>query len=75
MITQKTPYHILQNPEGRLCFPHGIAFSPDGCFLAITQFGPIHTNEEGDIFWEHDLVPSASKITLYFLSFSSSMSS
>lgn len=64
-ISQATPFYVLQNPEARLYFPHGIAFSRDGSWLAITQFGPVDTTEEGDIAWSSQMDPSAAKINLY----------
>lgn len=64
-ITQSTPSYILQNPEATLCFPHGIAFSPDGRFLFITNFGPIGTTNDGGIFWSSTMQPDASKVNIY----------
>ncbi len=60
-----TPCLALQNPESNLSFPHGIAFSPDGAYIAITQFGPIHISEEGDIFWDPTMKSSLARINLY----------
>ncbi len=30
---------LLQNPEAQLSFPHGLSISPDGKFLAVTNYG------------------------------------
>lgn len=30
---------LLQNPESCLSFPHGLCFSPDGKYLAVTNYG------------------------------------
>jgi DNA-binding beta-propeller fold protein YncE len=64
-ITQNTPSCVLQNPTSQLCFPHGIAFSPDGCFLAITQFGQISATSAGHIVWKKEMGPDQAKVHLY----------
>jgi len=64
-ITQSSPSYILRNPEAQLCFPHGIAFSPDGCFVVITQFGPLHTTSDGGIWWDHTVQPGQAKVGVY----------
>jgi len=64
-ITQSTPLGVLQNPASQLCFPHGIAFSSDGAFLAITEFGSITTTPEGDIAWGKNMRPEQAKVRLY----------
>jgi DNA-binding beta-propeller fold protein YncE len=64
-IIQNTPSYVLQNSEARLCFPHGIAFSSDGSFVLITEFGPIHTTEEGGIFWDAAMQPDEAKVKIY----------
>lgn len=64
-ITASTPSCVLKNPEANLCFPHGIAFSPDGAFMAVTQFGHIQTIEGGDLFWDSATKPGESRIHLY----------
>lgn len=30
---------LLQNPEAKLSFPHGLSFSPDGKYLSVTNYG------------------------------------
>ncbi|MEI8125024.1 MAG: beta-propeller fold lactonase family protein [Parachlamydiaceae bacterium] len=30
---------LLQNPEAQLSFPHGLSISPDGKYLAVTNYG------------------------------------
>lgn len=49
-LLQTSPVYTLQNPDALFAFPHGIVFSSDGKFLAISQFGPIRLTEDGDIF-------------------------
>ena len=66
-ILQNAPCYTLRNPEAQLSFPHGIAFSPDGRYLVITQFGPIQVQETGDIFWGKDMKSSEAKINLYLM--------
>ncbi len=64
-LTQSMPCYVLENPEAELCFPHGLAFSPDGLFFLITEFGPIHTMDDGGIFWEHDTPAEQAKVHIY----------
>lgn len=64
-ITQAAPIHVLQNPISQLCFPHGIAFSPDGSFLAITEFGPVTATSEGHIIWKKNMRPDQAKVQIY----------
>ncbi|MBS0626823.1 MAG: YncE family protein [Verrucomicrobia bacterium] len=64
-ITAKIPSYVLKNPEANLCFPHGIAFSPDGAFMAVSEFGNIQTIEGGDLFWDNTTKPSEAKVHLY----------
>lgn len=52
-IVKNEPYYLLQNPEGKLAFPHGIAFSFDGSFMVVTNFGSIKINDNGDISRSH----------------------
>lgn len=33
------PSYIMKDPNAELYFPHGLAFSSDGNYLAVTQFG------------------------------------
>lgn len=43
---------LLQNPEAQLSFPHGLSISPDGKYLAVTNYGDdtvkIYTLSESD---------------------------
>lgn len=48
-VVSDIPSHIMENPEAQLCFPHGLAFSPDGNYLVVTQFGPVLFDEQGDL--------------------------
>lgn len=40
-ILNYSPSYIIKNPDAQLCFPHGLAFSSDGKYLSVTQFGPV----------------------------------
>lgn len=44
-FTENTPYKILTN----LLFPHGLEFSPDGRYFAVTQFGLVQCSDRGYI--------------------------
>ncbi|NGX47171.1 MAG: hypothetical protein K1000chlam3_00543 [Chlamydiae bacterium] len=67
LVTQRIPCYILQNPEACLCYPHGIAFSPDGLFMLVTEFGSVNITKEGDIFLDNTTRPKQSKFNLYSL--------
>ena len=67
-IVQSTPCFTLQNPQAQLSFPHGIAFSSDGLYLAITQFGRVGITEQGDILWDSKMKSSEAAINLYDMS-------
>jgi WD40 repeat protein len=60
-----TPCWTLANPEARLTFPHGLAFSSDGSYLAVTQFGHIEMTPSGKIVWKHGFPPQEGAIHLY----------
>lgn len=63
-ITQDEPIFTLRNPEALLCTPHGIAFSFDGRYMAISQFGPIINTPCGNLNYLH-LKKEDSMINLY----------
>lgn len=67
VITDKTPIYILQNPEADLCFPHGLAFSPDGSFLLVTEFGLIDVSEDGGISWDGTVKANQSRTKIFSL--------
>jgi 6-phosphogluconolactonase (cycloisomerase 2 family) len=48
-----------------LAFPHGIAFSSDGHYLAATQFGPVSITPKGDVQWNPNLSSKEGLIHLY----------
>ncbi|HSW87428.1 MAG TPA: YncE family protein [Rhabdochlamydiaceae bacterium] len=67
-ILQSDPCYVLQNSDAQFHFPHGMAFSSDGSYLLVTQFGHIHTTEEGDISWDSEMLSSEAKVNLYLMS-------
>lgn len=64
-ISEGTPFKILSNPDAELSFPHSLAFSFDGAYLAITQFGKVQITADGGIFWDRSFPASEGKINLY----------
>ena len=57
------PSYILENPEAQLTFPHGLAFSSDGIYLSITQFGNVKFDHDGNLSsWAKE---EKEKITIY----------
>ena len=64
-ITEEIPAHVLENPDAHLRFPHGIAFSPDGALLVVSQFGPLPVTSNGDIIFGKDTPRRQAKINIY----------
>jgi len=48
-ILSPSPFYILQNPRAKLSFPHGLAFSADGTYLFVTQFGSAIFDKDGNL--------------------------
>lgn len=48
-IVNYSPSYIIENPDAELSFPHGLAFSSDGKYLAVTQFGPVLFDENSNL--------------------------
>lgn len=67
-ITQLTPCYTLQSPVANFYFPHGIAFSPIGSLLTVTEFGHITITKDGDITWDDSMPPQQAKINLFKIS-------
>lgn len=65
LITQNKPCLVMRNPEASLHFPHGIAFSTDGAYMLVTEFGRIHTTLEGNVVWDSSTKIEESKVNLY----------
>lgn len=63
-ITERTPISILKN---NFTFPHGIAFSSDGSFLVVTEFGAIWTNDQGGMSWNKDTPAEEARFQVFRL--------
>lgn len=48
-ILDLSPSQIMENPKAALNFPHGLAFSSDGKYLVVTQFGPVVFDENSHL--------------------------
>jgi WD40 repeat protein len=48
-IADLSPSSILENPDAKLSFPHGLAFSSDGKYLAVSQFGPVVFDKDSNL--------------------------
>ena len=59
---QITLPHPISTLKASFCFPHGIAFSPDGKFLLITEFGSVQVSPEGNINWPGSLPATEAKV-------------
>lgn len=66
-IIENTPLWILEHPQAQLSVPHGIAFSSDNKYLAVTQFGPVEFDHNGDVHWKSSMLPQEGTINLYLL--------
>lgn len=64
-ITGEIPTHVLENPDAHLRFPHGIAFSPNGALLVVSQFGPLPVTSNGDIIYGKETPRRQAKINIY----------
>lgn len=64
-ITDSVPVCILQGAEAQLSFPHGIAFSPDGTFLMVTDFGSVSSQGNGGVIWDNMTLPNQANIKLF----------
>lgn len=64
-ISDNYPFLFLEKPEADLIFPHGIAFSSDGSYLAITQFGHINLGADGRILWCRGFPSGEASIKIY----------
>lgn len=64
-IANTRPFWSLGNPEAHFTFPHGLAFSPEGSFLATTQFGHVEETSKGSIFWSPILPSQEGAVHLY----------
>lgn len=55
------PSYIMKNPEAKLCFPHGLAFSPWGDYFVVTQCGAVVFDAYDDLSsWGKERLDSVS---------------
>lgn len=67
VILNTVPAYSFRNPEAQLTFPHGLAFSYDGKYLAVTQFGAVKFNQIGDLSgWDHKRIDVVSIFQLFW---------
>jgi hypothetical protein len=45
----ENPFYVMRRKKDYLQFPHGLAFSADGKYFVVTQFGDVEFNEEGNL--------------------------
>lgn len=64
-ITEKRPTQALENPDAHMRFPHGIAYSPNGALLVVSQFGPLPVTSNGDIVFGRKTPRRQAKINIY----------
>ncbi len=64
-FVQDAPVYIIKSPQAQLKFPHGLAFSPDGKYLVVSQFGDVKFRSDGRLSsWASK---NREKITIYNL--------
>lgn len=48
-FSKDVPSYTFENPQAQLMFPHGIAFSSDGNYFSVTQFGKVKFDQSGKL--------------------------
>lgn len=48
-FSKDVPSYIFENPKAQLMFPHGLAFSSDGNYFSVTQFGKVKFDQDGHL--------------------------
>jgi 6-phosphogluconolactonase (cycloisomerase 2 family) len=46
---KESPSFLLANPDADLVFPHGLAFSSNGKYLSVTQFGNVQFDQNDNL--------------------------
>jgi len=64
-ILNNKPSLILKDEKANFAFPHGLAFSPDGSYFVVTQFGEIEALDNGDVKWSSQAPPDKAKIHIF----------
>jgi 6-phosphogluconolactonase (cycloisomerase 2 family) len=60
-----TPEFVMENGSFSLEFPHGLAVSPDGCYLTVSQFGPLPLTTDHDIAFGRATPTRQAKIWIF----------
>lgn len=60
-----TPVETMHDRPSVLDFPHGLAVSPRGEFLVVSQFGPLETTADEDIVFGADTPVRQAKLSIY----------
>lgn len=64
-IASPVPEQTLTDRPSLLNFPHGVAVSPDGAHLVVSQFGPLETTPDEDIVFGSETSVRQAKIGVY----------
>lgn len=64
-IVEQGPAFTLGREQRGFAFPHGLAVSADGRFLAVSQFGTLKTTVDDDIAFDHQTPTRQSKIWIF----------
>lgn len=62
---ERAPKYTLGQQQPGFAFPHGLAVSPDGRYLAATQFGPLLTTLDENIIFSRETPTRQSKIWIF----------
>jgi DNA-binding beta-propeller fold protein YncE len=65
LILEAPPDTTMRAAESRLSFPHGIAVSPGGNFMVVTQFGPLELTDDEDIVYSNRTPKQLAYINVY----------
>lgn len=50
IFTSEIPFYVLTTKNRPLTFPHGLAFSPNGKYFVVTQFGSVVADPDVGVF-------------------------
>ncbi|MEQ1662929.1 MAG: hypothetical protein ABL877_09570 [Thiobacillus sp.] len=64
-IIEQEPEFTLGQKQPGFAFPHGLAVSADGRFLAVSQFGALKITSDDDIAFDRETPTRQSKVWVF----------